>query len=1477
MNKAFYVFLTFVILFSLLPVDLQRVEARNLSAPNFKGMPEIITIDNDYTPGTKGNGGNPKTHDLVQVKRKHSNDPRDPLQISSEDYRLHRMYVYVDGDLVDKKNISKQEVLSLVESNKDSDNGYPMINLENMQAWIDKLGGNWRFISKEISVYQIKANNNPSNIMDVVSLSQLIELCGGMGGGRFGFEPYKKGYAKYIGFAKYTQTRVPTGSIGPLNLSYKVNDTVSITGQAEAFSAYNRRIIIDKFTIYNKSTGGSYKEIVPVGTTGASSWQSKPFSYKVTEPGLYEVNLYVKDYQWRNADHYPYTKTFVVGGVCDPTTSKTTAELHIKNKKELLPSNKTFQMPQGADSISLNFTKTGTLRINNTVYQTGKNISNIPITGVKQISFTSTDGTECWIQEVVPPKQEKPDCKSTQTFRVLLNGTKYEKDIQMPSGDSFTILDQADTLRIEAPIRGTYYLNNSPLSPTSSTWMEIGIAPYASFNITFTSDDGSECWQKEFNWKSDKIDCPTYSYDKGGNDQIMSGKTIEVPLHGDLDIYASHRFEDNPNTPVYLLWKIIKPDGSTYTINRYLDSDDRGGKDRYVWRNSPTNHLKLPTSQKYDKKQQVTFDQIGKYEIWTYNSDDDFADCPTWRITVEVKKPTCTDFTVEVEVNEKMVLLDNQALTLKPGKQYVRFSGYLFDEDNFRGDWILTRDRDKKTIITWDGTIFAHEFSDLTQESYTLTAIFKQDGLECKKEFKIYVGGFTCDDVTMEAYVNGDKVDIKRVNGKSKLEVELGRMNNIKVKSLYDHSDKDLLVSWTLSQSGHVVAEASGNPFIYSLINNEETTYLLELKALQNGRECLKVIEVVVKGKGCEDIYLHFYNKATNEYYHDMNKRTKKFRVSGLEEWTLMLTDNSSQAEQTMGTSIIQADWLSDLPNMAFNSKDKFIGQQTGVGTYVITAKVNDPRYPHLQGCSFTFTLVIDPNQTGDCSSYFIHLLQDEPIKFTYNVNHKKLTIVEGTKSFFLLNDNADDWKGLTQHVKWSISPEVFQPKEELGFLRLPMLKPGIYNIKGTINSRNDKFDNCTYEVTIEVIKAGLPDCPSCQPGGEVDGGTLLLKLYDSSNRLLQGKRDGVWEKEPMRIDVEINQAAINQAFLKIDGEIEKAVRERTAQIESMLRIRGYVDIIVNAVPSPFQSRSSPITVWPPLIGMKVEGPGQPNSYQIDPQKELLSFSYAGAMIPTRTTWGDILQALQYDVRADGFEIKAPYTIKLDVSYKICDEPTEKEDEEGNPIGKKCVEEQEQYEIANRYSIKVKGTQQEFHVFEPNGKGIIEHTEEWKEYHARDRYPDSKRNDFYAGERILTRVILEDRHKHPVSKKLPLVVSANAWISERGKRNDLLQSQLRLRQISPALWKGTEQTIDKLGKRELGIDIPLMGDKQKGFEKGKSYAVQFQIEFSFGVKKGFSYPQKSNSLRHHIDEYRAIFTIIANAWERQGIRNHITK
>lgn len=216
------------------------------------------------------------------------------------------------------------------------------------------------------------------------------------------------------------------------------------------------------------------------------------------------------------------------------------------------------------------------------------------------------------------------------------------------------------------------------------------------------------------------------------------------------------------------------------------------------------------------------------------------------------------------------------------------------------------------------------------------------------------------------------------------------------------------------------------------------------------------------------------------------------------------------------------------------------------------------------------------------------------------------------------------------------------------------------------------------------------------------------------------------------------------------------------------------------------------------------------------------------------------------------------------------------EDEEGNPLPeeKVCKPGNDSDEIGNKYTINVSGDETWFEVFEPNATSVLAHTAEWLDYHSRDRYKQSQPGDFYAGERILTRVHLEERHRHPVSGKFPRIQGAKAWINETGKNGGNLQSILSLIQESPILWKGASRNVPKLGLREEGVDTPLMGDKQKGFVKGGHYAVYFQVSFQYGVTKGFTFPNKNTSTGHQESDYKRQFTIIANAWERQGIRNH---
>lgn len=397
-----------------------------------------------------------------------------------------------------------------------------------------------------------------------------------------------------------------------------------------------------------------------------------------------------------------------------------------------------------------------------------------------------------------------------------------------------------------------------------------------------------------------------------------------------------------------------------------------------------------------------------------------------------------------------------------------------------------------------------------------------------------------------------------------------------------------------------------------------------------------------------------------------------------------------------------------------------------------------------------------------------------------------------------------------------------------------------------------------------------LPNPPG--GGGNFDGGEIGLEIYDSDNRQLQKlavQVDGVWEREPATIRVIIDQTKINEGFLRTQQEINAKIAEYKAQLEQAISGEGIQNVSVTAQPEWIADAKSMAVYSPEKLDLKITGPGTPQQWQVSSASTGGDFVYTGTIVPTQTTWREELQSVKYKAQINGFVISMAYNIQFSLTYDSCTT-----NDDGEEV---CEPKNDTKNMTGTYTITVKGGERPFEVFEPNATGTLRHTVEWMEYHERDRYPNSHPNDFYAGERILSQVELQARHRHPVSGKYPVVVSAQAWISEMGRRQTLLQSSLSLVAASPQLWKGSTYSASKLGLREVGVDIPLMGDKQRGFQKDASYAVYYTLQFRFGVQKGFGYPVKSSGQGHDLSDYRVPFRIIANAWERQGIRNHTTQ
>ncbi|MGN7469205.1 ABC transporter permease [Brevibacillus sp. SAFN-007a] len=404
----------------------------------------------------------------------------------------------------------------------------------------------------------------------------------------------------------------------------------------------------------------------------------------------------------------------------------------------------------------------------------------------------------------------------------------------------------------------------------------------------------------------------------------------------------------------------------------------------------------------------------------------------------------------------------------------------------------------------------------------------------------------------------------------------------------------------------------------------------------------------------------------------------------------------------------------------------------------------------------------------------------------------------------------------------------------------------------------------------VKVVGGTIPQPPG--GGGDYDGGEIGLEIYDSDGRQLQKlavQADGVWEREPANIRVVIDQAKINEGFQKTQQEINQNITEYKRQLEQSVSGEDVKNPVVTASPGWITDAKSLAVYTPALLDLQVTGPGIPQQWRVASTSMGGDFLYTGTHVPTQTTWRHVLQTQKYKAQINGFVIVMDYKVDFVLTYDVCSK--DEDDEET------CEAQSVTSSMTGRYTITVKGSERTFEVFEPNATSSIQHTPEWAEYHARDRYKNSAPNDFYAGERMLARVELQDRHRHPVSGQFPLIVSAKAWIAETGRRQTSLESLLPLHAHSSQRWGGHSYSASKLGTREAGVDTPLMGDKQYGFAKGGSYAVYYQVQFRFGVDKGFPYLNKTAAQGHEQADYRVPFRIIANAWERQGIRNHTTQ
>lgn len=1240
-----------------------------------------------------------------------------------------------------------QKVLGFADLDEEADRGWYFVDETETQYWINRFGGNPNHIlGGAANVYssQITILNRPGNpSYKAYNLAELATASGGAGF-TIGDNLVPNGNGGYTSVGHFRTSQRPTGGVDTDKTKYDVNDTVTINANATDYSYYDRGIIIWGLSVMNKTTGRGYHQLEsnrevrdnsgylpPVNNSSSPNpfiWSQK-YTYKPTEPGLYEVSLIITDRHHRSR--------------------------------------------QGSPSISVS-----------TPY-----------------TYQFTVGTPPPPKEDPPPAPEDPPppkgCQKT-TMDIRVESDNSDRELKgVTSGGDTVYIKEEDRLVITASKPGTFTQNGIPLRTGSGGNRNVGVLDYAdagSFTITYTSDDGTLCWEKVFyasSGKKGEDGCPIVQVN---NDYTTSGSVIEV-IPGQQVGMITHYIDKYGNKqPHYTYWLVTLPDGKTEKLPVGYDNRDR--PDPYQ-----SDRLTLP----YGSKTSAAFVPLepGKtYKVKLDMSNTNYAKRPEcdWEITIKVKDQACT---IDMQKQLSAKIHGQPPHEFPPSGDYIEpvfgvkasidhftktaegYDTHLMLSANMAGKWYLNKGSTKSPL---SGQLQANEKFQLLLPSH----IRAGDALQVM---------FVSDDGCIFEFI----LSLKTNQSCFILDVALVR------------------------QGGQVEWERS----------------------VKRGEK----IEMSPEGFTSEHS-LRFYPEVASDYQiFYLDPKTQQWSPRRDGKW--LGSSNSPRLEHTLN-------FPKGADGLALE------------GLYKIYFYPDNSRYAHCDGVFFVQIGEGAPKPEGE------NLLI---IKSSFAISPKdpQAAGTDATITFDVKNEGKEVHDTILA-VRWESSEQAtrldvknFRPGE-VRKITVPTKYPQqSENFIANINPEKNRPEHETvwpdnraqWPVSVkEEMK--IPAPPG--GGGNLDGGEIELIIIDSGGRELQKLTthlDGVWEREPATIRVVIDQTKINQAYERIKQEINQNIQAYQAQLYQSVSGEGIKNVSVTATPGSIADAKSMAVYAPTMLDLRVGGPGNPQEWRVSSASAGGDYLYTGSVVPTQTTWRQTLQSIKYKASINGFVITVDYRVQFDVNYDRCSE-----DEEGEET---CSAETIVQEMTGRYTVTVKGSERAFEVFEPNAKGVLRHTAEWLEYTARDRYPANKPDDFYAGERILTHVLLEPRHQHPVSGQYPEIAGAQSWISETGLRQTPLQSTLALKKTTPLWWQGPSYTVPKLGQREMGVDTPLMGDKQKGFQKGASYAVYFTVRFRFGAEKGFAFPQKQNGTGHDIADYRVPFTVTANAWERQGIRNHTTR
>lgn len=1436
-------------------------------------------------------------------------------------YGLSISSVNINGNFVGK-------VASFSDLNENADRGWAYVSAVGVESdavkWVERFGGNPGYVLSGSTIYSATIKHGditePLGQYKAYNLAEIAAASGGRGTTNGTWVDLGNG--EYQMVADFQSSPRPEAWLSTDKSVYNVKEKVKVTVGGKDHSYYDKGFIVSTIQVINKTTGTGWKKLIADNTVidGTGTPVDEPYLWNQTfeytdtlQPGHYEVYLTLTDRHRRTVEGSPsigIPKTIITefdvnpALTCDKDTSFIVSIAGEADVTLRHNGSGTYNLPTNKNTLSsIKVVDTNTNQpIGGTLSVGGQKItsndgmfSNVLISGPSTtISFESTDQHYCISYEfsVTTSSGGGGTCNS---FDVVMD-VQIDKDddistVTLASGGSREFDERKfNSADIFSPLTGDFFYKiggdptvNEGYAPgedaaNTNKYLNIPVSRSTPVHIKFVSSSGAKCWVYTFKLvdTTEQRDepCPkVYQIIDIGIDptkEISNGATIDVHLNGSIQMVSSYNSNDGDKLPAEVKWELeYIPDGTTVSVT----GDD-----------VQTDRISIPSVDHYG-----TFNRVGQYKLRHIYDGTIWEGRCGWEITINVTGANCDDITVEAVSSEgnkhytgSGTYSDPYTSSIEPGDSIwttiqAHYQGTLIPTTS----WEISGGEITTPIAEYGGRFQRNFYNFDPPRMYTIKATIHYQGLVCEKIIYIRITPYNCDQASVSVKVNNTPKSMDN----NTLRLVLGQQPSYTVdfRALVSDSISGVTGDWVLKKNGSTGSYTSNgsNTFNHTFTDMTPGTYTVTVKVKKDSLVCDKTLTIVLEGIQCSDLRIHYYDSVDRNWKTNTADTTWKITVNSANpiDWKLVVTDSTKEPGE--GGVAVKVIWTADLTNHSATQSTEYARNGTRNGVYKVKAEVNDPNFQNLTNCEFNVEVEI-LDELG-CGTMYLWVFDSSNLAGKQYPNNSEITlrVPAGGKvqelgvliSISPVNPYtriiSSDWTGTKPNQ--SGGPEAYY---------ITNVGKGTYTITAVTN--NVGFpEGCRYEITIIVEEQGGSTdpgggCTTCEPGGTIDGGKMKLRVYDSENRLLSGLDDGVWEGEPARIEVEIDQNKIVTAFDQVNAQINQAIQKKIDEWEQKYSDPKYEDVQVTATPSSWSALNNAQTKWPGHVLLQVGGPGGNTEYQLNPKTPLQSKTFTETRIPTQTTWRADLHAQNYLAAVVGFQVETAYSVSFDIQYQECEMVSPGEDEEGNPLPeeKVCKPANDSDEIKNTYTIVVKGDETGFEVFEPNATSLLTHTAEWLEYHSRDRYKQSQPSDFYAGERMLTRVHLDSRHRHPVSGKYPAIQGAKAWIYETGKSGGALQSVLSLVPESTLLWKGASRNVPKLGIREEGVDTPLMGDKQKGFMKGGHYAVYFQVDFAYGVTKGFAFPNKSSSTGHQDSEYKRLFRVIANAWERQGIRNH---